>query len=35
MKDDNLYLLYISECIEKIRKYTVAGKEVFHADDKT
>jgi uncharacterized protein with HEPN domain len=35
MKDDKLYLLHIAECIEKIRKYTAAGREAFLADDKT
>jgi uncharacterized protein with HEPN domain len=35
VKDDKLYLLHISECIQKIEKYTAAGKEAFFVDDKT
>jgi uncharacterized protein with HEPN domain len=29
MKDDRLYLIHISECIEKIRTYTSEGREAF------
>lgn len=29
MKDDRLYLIHISECIEKIMKYTSEGREAF------
>ncbi|MEW6172329.1 MAG: HepT-like ribonuclease domain-containing protein [Bacillota bacterium] len=29
MKDDKLYLVHISECIGRIEKYVVDGKEVF------
>jgi len=32
MKDDRLYLIHISECIERVEKYTAAGKGVFFAD---
>jgi uncharacterized protein with HEPN domain len=35
VKDDKLYLLHISECIEKIEKYTLSGREAFFVDDKT
>lgn len=29
MKDDQLYLTHILECIDRIEKYTIAGREVF------
>lgn len=29
MKDDELYLIHINECIEKIERYTKAGKQEF------
>ena len=29
MKDDNLYLIHILECIEKIDSYTLDGREIF------
>ena len=29
MKDDKLYLIHISECIERIESYTREGREVF------
>ena len=29
MKDDNLYLIHILECIEKIESYTRDGREAF------
>jgi uncharacterized protein with HEPN domain len=29
MKNDKLYLVHISECIMRIEKYVVDGKEVF------
>jgi uncharacterized protein with HEPN domain len=35
VKDDKLYLFHISECIEKIGKYTAAGRDAFLVDDKT
>lgn len=35
MKDDKLYLLHIRECIERIERYTVEGKDAFLADTKT
>ena len=31
MKDDTLYLIHISECIQKIEAYTAEGKEYFMA----
>src|SRR5947209_3346110 len=27
--DDRLYLIHIRECIDRIRTYTIAGREVF------
>lgn len=35
MKDDRLYLIHIGECIERIQKYTKAGKDDFMLDQKT
>lgn len=35
MKDARLYLLHISECIQKVEDYTSGGKENFLADSKT
>ena len=35
MKDDNLYLIHISECLTRIQEYTAAGKDHFMADTKT
>jgi uncharacterized protein with HEPN domain len=35
MKNDKLYLVHIVECVEKIEKYTVEGKESFVLDEKT
>ena len=35
MKDDRLYLIHIRECINRIKRYTAEGKEVFFADAKT
>ncbi len=32
---DELYLVHISECIDRIRSYTVAGRENFLNDSKT
>ncbi len=29
MKDDKLYLIHISECMERIESYTQEGREVF------
>ena len=35
MKDDHLYVVHISECIERVEKYTADGEEAFFADAKT
>lgn len=35
MKDDKLYLTHILECIQRIEKFTVEGKENFLEDIKT
>jgi uncharacterized protein with HEPN domain len=35
VKDDRLYLLHISESLERIEEYAVEGKEAFLADRKT
>ena len=35
MKDDKLYLIHIGECITRIERYTVEGKDAFFADTKT
>ncbi len=35
MKDDKLYLIHISECIERIKNYTPNNKEIFFRDTKT
>ena len=35
MKDDQLYLIHINECVERIEQYTVDGKDVFYSDKKT
>ena len=32
MKDDRLYLIHITECIERIEHYTAAGHAAFLAD---
>ena len=32
MKDDRLHLVYISECIARIEKYTAAGRAAFNSD---
>jgi uncharacterized protein with HEPN domain len=32
MKDDRLYLIHITECIERIERYTAAGHAAFLAD---
>ncbi len=29
MKDDKLYVIYLMECLERIRDYTSGGKEAF------
>ncbi len=29
MKDDHLYVVHISECIERVEKYTADGEEAF------
>lgn len=35
MKDDRLYLLHISESLQRIEEYVIGGKEAFFADRKT
>lgn len=35
MKDDRLYLIHISECIERIQKYIKKGKDDFILDQMT
>ena len=35
MKDDRLYLIHISECIDRIERYTGSGKTAFFSDTKT
>ena len=35
MKDDRFYLLFINECIEKIRRYVGDSKSEFVNDEKT
>lgn len=35
MRDDRLYLLHLSESLERIEEYVVEGKEAFFADRKT
>ena len=32
MRDDRLYLIHITECIERIERYTVPGDEAFFSD---
>lgn len=32
MKDDRLYLIHITECIERIMRYTALGGETFFSD---
>ena len=32
MKDDRLYLIHITECIERIEHYTAPGRDAFVAD---
>jgi len=32
MKDDRLYLIHITECIERIERYTAEGRDAFFAD---
>jgi uncharacterized protein with HEPN domain len=33
MKDDQLYLIHMSECIERVERYTQDGKVAFMASD--
>lgn len=33
MKDDQVYLAHISECLTKIERYVTGGREIFFADD--
>lgn len=35
MKDNRLYLIHISECINRIEEYVAEGKEFFFRDAKT
>jgi len=35
MKDDALYLIHITECLERIERFVVEGKEMFVRDLKT
>ena len=35
MKDDRLYLLHISESLERIEEYVAEGREAFFANRKT
>jgi len=33
MKDDKLYLIHVTECIQRVEKYTAGGRDVFlHSD---
>jgi uncharacterized protein with HEPN domain len=32
MRDDRLYLIHVSECIERIERYTATGQAAFLAD---
>lgn len=32
MKDDRVYLLHIRECLDRIKRYTLSGREAFLAD---
>ena len=32
MRDDRLYLIHITECIERIERYTVPGQDAFLSD---
>jgi uncharacterized protein with HEPN domain len=32
IKDDRLYLIHIHECIERIERYTVDGRDAFLQD---
>lgn len=33
MKDDKLYLIHITECIERIERFVSAGRDAFMASD--
>jgi uncharacterized protein with HEPN domain len=35
MKDDRLYLIHITECIQRIEQYTAEGRAAFLADTRT
>ncbi len=35
MKDDHLYLIHISECLERIEQYTTEGATAFFSDTRT
>lgn len=34
MKDDQLYVLHISECIARVERYTQGGEDEFFRDEK-
>ncbi|GFE69002.1 DUF86 domain-containing protein [Chroococcus sp. FPU101] len=35
MKENRIYLIHIRDCIERIKQYTVEGKNIFYEDLKT
>jgi uncharacterized protein with HEPN domain len=35
VRDDRLYLIHITECIERIERYTAAGQPAFLSDTMT
>ena len=35
MKSDQLYVIHVTECIARVREYTVDGREAFLSDRKT
>jgi uncharacterized protein with HEPN domain len=35
VKDDRVYLLHIRDALDRVREYTVAGREAFLADGRT
>jgi len=35
MRNDRLYLIHISECVERVERYTAEGQKAFCADTKT
>ncbi len=32
MKDDRVYLLHIRECLDRIKRYTSSGRDIFFSD---